>query len=70
MPLKAIFLLAGTAVFLTAAYFFSLYAMHGFSPDFLKINACVEAGGRWNAKLRTCEKLPNLYSPPEPTEQQ
>jgi hypothetical protein len=68
MPLKAILLLAGTAVLLTASYFFSLYATHGFSPDFLKIHDCVEAGGRWNDKLRTCEKLPSLYSPPDPTE--
>jgi hypothetical protein len=66
MPLKAIVLLLGTAIFITLAYFFSLFAIHGFSPDFLEINKCIESGGRWNYDLRTCEKLPGIYTPPDP----
>ena len=57
MPPKAILMLLGTALFLIAGYFFSLYAIHGFSPDFLEINNCVESGGRWNYKTRRCEQI-------------
>ena len=56
MPPKAILMLLGTALFLIVGYFFSLYAIHGFSPDFLEINKCVESGGRWNYKTRRCEQ--------------
>jgi len=65
MPPKALLLLAATAVFLTGAYFFSLYALHGFSPDFWAINECFESGGRWNHKLRVCERMPGIYIPPD-----
>ena len=58
MPLKVILMIAGTALIVTAGYFFSLYALHGFSPDFLAINKCVESGGRWNAVQRRCENVP------------
>ena len=47
-------------------YFFTLYVIHGFSPDFLEINNCVESGGRWNAKERHCEKFYELSAPQEP----
>jgi hypothetical protein len=57
MPPKAIFMLIGTALLLIAGYFFSLYVIHGFSPDFLAINRCVESGGRWDYKKRQCEQL-------------
>ena len=57
MPLKAILMLLGTAVLIIGGYFFSLYAIHGFSPDFLEINKCVESGGRWNYKSRRCEQV-------------
>jgi len=57
LPPKAMLLLVGTAILLVGGYFFSLYAIHGFSPDFLKINKCVESGGRWNYKTRTCEQV-------------
>jgi hypothetical protein len=57
MPPKAILMLLGTALFLIVGYFFSLYAIHGFSPDFLEINNCVESGGRWNYKTRRCEQI-------------
>jgi hypothetical protein len=57
MPPKAILMLLGTALFLIAGYFFSLYAIHGFSPDFLEINKCLESGGRWNYQTRRCEQI-------------
>lgn len=57
LPRKALLMLTGTAVLLVGGYFFTLYAIHGFSPDFLKINKCVESGGRWNHKTRTCEQV-------------
>ena len=66
LPFKAIVMLLGAAVLIVIGYFFSLYVIHGFDPDFLQINKCVESGGRWNAKLRICEPLPGTYIPPEP----
>lgn len=62
MPLKAIFMLLGTAILLVAGYYFSIYAIHGFDPDFLQINKCVESGGRWNSKERRCEQAYDLKS--------
>lgn len=66
LPLKAIMMLLGAAAMIVISYFLSLYMIHGFDPDFLQINKCVESGGRWNAKLRICEPLPGTYIPPEP----
>jgi hypothetical protein len=57
LPPKAIVMLLATAVLLVGGYFFTLYAIHGFSPDFLEINKCVESGGRWNHKSRSCEQV-------------
>ncbi|MFM8717284.1 MAG: hypothetical protein ACKOF3_11000 [Spartobacteria bacterium] len=57
LPPKVMLMLVGTAILLVGGYFFSLYAIHGFSPDFLKINKCVESGGRWNYKTRSCEQV-------------
>lgn len=57
LPPKAILMLLGTAVLIVGGYFFTLYAIHGFSPDFLEINKCVESGGRWNYKTRSCEQV-------------
>jgi hypothetical protein len=61
LPLKAVVLLLGTALLIVCGYYFSLFATHGFALDFLKINKCVESGGRWNADLRICEPLPGTY---------
>jgi hypothetical protein len=41
LPPKAMLMLLATAVLLVGGYFFTLYAIHGFSPDFLEINKCV-----------------------------
>lgn len=60
MPLKAIFMLLGTAILIVAGYYFSIYAIHGFDPDFLEINKCVESGGRWDKKERRCEQAYDL----------
>ncbi|MEN9469923.1 MAG: hypothetical protein RL630_1656 [Verrucomicrobiota bacterium] len=65
-PVKPVLMLIGTVVLLTIGYYFSLFAIHGFDPDFLQINKCVESGGQWNSKLRICEPLPGIYIPPEP----
>ena len=62
MPLKAIIMLTGTAILIVCGYFFSLFAIHGFSPAFLQINKCVEAGGRWKSKERLCEQVYDLKS--------
>jgi hypothetical protein len=32
-----------------------LWKMHEFNPDFLKIDACMDAGGRWNDETKCCE---------------
>jgi hypothetical protein len=70
MPIKAIFILAITAALLAGGYFFSLWAIHGFDPDFLLINKCIESGGRWNDERRECERLPAVYQPVNPEIQQ
>ena len=57
LPPKAMLMLVAPAVLLVVGYFFTLYAIHGFSPDFLKINKCVESGGRWDYKSRNCEQV-------------
>lgn len=58
-------MLTGAAILIVCGYFFSLYAIHGFSADFWEINKCVEAGGRWNTKERRCEQVYDLKSSPE-----
>jgi hypothetical protein len=69
LPIKAIVTVLGATLLLVAGYFFSLYAIHGFDRDFLAINKCVEMGGRWNHQLRICEKLQDIYEPPNPLPQ-
>ena len=66
LPLKPVIMLLVTALVIVGGYYFSLFAIHGFDRDFLQINKCVESGGRWNHKLRVCEKIPGTYIPPEP----
>lgn len=65
-PVKPVLMLLGTVLLLIGGYYLSLFAIHGFDPDFLQINKCVESGGQWNSKLRICEPLPGIYIPPEP----
>lgn len=69
VPPKIVLLLLLTGVLLLAAYYFSLFAIHGFSADFLKINRCLESGGRWNAAERRCEQVQDVYIPPDPAMQ-
>jgi hypothetical protein len=66
MPLKALILVAVTAMVLVAGYYFSLWATHGFDRDFLAIHKCIESGGRWNHERRECESVPGIYLAPEP----
>ena len=67
VPLKALLTLLVTSVVIVAGYYFSLYVLHGFDPDFLAINKCVESGGRWDHQLRICQQLPGIYTPPDPS---
>ena len=57
MPPKVIFMIIGTVILMTGGYFLTLYAIHGFDPDFLAINQCLESGGKWNYDRRQCEKI-------------
>ena len=65
LPLRAIVTILVATLVLIGGYYFTLFAIHGFDPDFLAINKCVESGGRWNVKLRICEPIPGTYIPPE-----
>ena len=65
LPFRAVVMVIGAALLIVAGYYFSLYVIHGFDADFLKINKCVESGGRWNHQLRVCEKIPGTYIPPQ-----
>ena len=52
--------LAALAVFggfalLTLLYYGALFAIHGFDPDFLDIDSCLDDGGMWNYQIRACE---------------
>lgn len=66
LPLKAVIMVLATALLIVGGYYFSLFAIHGFDRDFIQINKCVESGGRWNHKLRVCEKIAGTYIPAEP----
>ena len=50
-------MIIGTVILMTGGYFFTLYAIHGFNPDFLAIDQCLESGGKWNYEHRQCEKI-------------
>lgn len=65
IPLKAVITLLATTILIVSGYYFSLYAIHGFDPDFLAINECVESGGQWDRQLRICKQLPGIYTPPD-----
>ena len=44
------------AILLIAAlYFGSLFIAHDGNRDFLAIDACLDAGGRWDYERRACE---------------
>ena len=36
-------------------YYGTLFVVHGGNPDFLKIDACLDAGGRWD--YEKCEAV-------------
>lgn len=40
------------------AYYGLLFAMYGGNADFLLIDRCLDAGGRWNFEQRHCEGAP------------
>lgn len=37
------------------AYTVFLWVISDFSPDFLSMNSCLDAGGRWDYEARACE---------------
>ena len=43
-------------VFAVLLYVAFLFAAHGGDRDFLSIDSCLDAGGRWNYTTRTCER--------------
>jgi hypothetical protein len=64
MPAKRLLLiLAGSAlgsinlipVLLVSIWLSVLFVMTRGNPDFLKIDHCLDDGGRWNYQTRTCE---------------
>lgn len=52
--LRAAALLIGTLLLLPMIYFGGLLVAHDFSPDFLAIDSCLDAGGRWDYAHRRC----------------
>ncbi len=40
---------------LAAFYIGALYMAHDFNPDFMKIDSCLDSGGRWNYETRSCD---------------
>ena len=45
---------AAAILLIAAVYVGSLFIAHGGSPDFLSIDACLDAGGRWDHEGRQC----------------
>jgi hypothetical protein len=39
-----------------AIYVIALFVLNDFNIDFLKIDSCLDAGGRWNYEARYCKK--------------
>lgn len=40
--------------FVVVAALAILWRAHGFNPDFLEIDACLDRGGRWDYQARIC----------------
>ena len=59
-PLKIIALLISIPIavilLITITYYSFLFVIHDFSGDFLKIDSCLDDGGRWNYDDRNCER--------------
>jgi hypothetical protein len=36
-------------------YFVALWVAHDFNPRFLKIDSCLDSGGKWNYEQNVCE---------------
>jgi hypothetical protein len=48
-------LLAGVGALILLYYAF-LFLAHDGNLDFLRIDSCLDRGGRWNYQSRTCER--------------
>jgi len=59
MNLKKVVAAAAAAVLLICGlYFGGLFVAHGFNPDFLSIDSCLDRGGQWDDASRSCEGVP------------
>ena len=47
--------IVGAFVLLVVFYIGALFLAHGCDPDFLKIDSCLDGGGRWDYERRLCE---------------
>lgn len=57
-PSSAVKWIALALLAAAVAYYGLLFAMHGGNPDFLSIDRCLDAGGRWNYERHLCEGPP------------
>ena len=48
-------LLATLIAILIGIHLATLWVLHDYNPDFLKIDSCIDAGGTWNYETRECE---------------
>jgi type III secretory pathway component EscU len=52
--IKASSILIVIIALLLIAYYGVLFSAHDFNPDYLKIDACLDAGNVWDYKSRLC----------------
>jgi hypothetical protein len=45
----------GSVFLIVIVYFTALFIAHDGNPDFLSIDSCLDAGGKWNCTTRACE---------------
>ena len=57
MLLSAVLLTALALVSPLVAYYGFLFHAHGFNPDFLRIDSCLDAGGSWDYENQKCNRL-------------
>ena len=54
-PLKWICIFAAFWLFCALVFVVALWIADDFNPDFLKIDGCLDNGGRWLDETRECE---------------
>ena len=53
--MKTLLIIFGVLFVLALIYSVALFIAHKGNRDFLAIDSCLDSGGRWNYKTRTCE---------------